>query len=99
SRDIEPKDQASYLGGSKERRQVLGVAGGDAAPLLQMQERVFNQVPMTIQVFVEFTGHLAILARGNLRSHALCLSLLNDRVAVIALVGDQVLGTQTFDQG
>lgn len=75
------------------------MASGDATPLLEMQECVFNRVPLTIQVLVKLAWHLAIIARGNLRAYSLCVSLLNDRVAVMALIGDQVFDTQTFDQG
>lgn len=99
SQDFKPNNQAADLCGGEERGQVLGVAGGNAAPLLEMQECVFNQVPLAIQVFVEFAWRLAIFARRNLCPHSLCLGLLNNRVAVVALVGDQMLGTQTFDQG
>lgn len=63
-----------------------------------MQECVFDQVPLSIEMAVECALNLAVFARRNFRLHALCLSLFNNGIAVIALVGNQMLGAQTGDQ-
>lgn len=99
SRDLEPQDQATNLDDRSKGGQILGIARCDAAPLLEVQERIFDEVTQAIQVFVEVARRLAVLAGRNLRPHSLVLCLLDNRVAVVAFIGDQVLRAQAFDQG
>lgn len=82
----------------EEGVQVLGIACSQAAPLFEMQKSVFDQVTQPVQLFVVMTWILAVPARRDLRFHALLRGLLDNGIAVIALVRDQMFGFQPLDQ-
>ena len=63
-----------------------------------MEERVFDEMSLAVEIFVVITQRLAVLAWRNLRLHTLDLGLPDDGVAVVAFVCDQVLGCQAFDE-
>lgn len=98
SRDVKPQGEASDLDDGEERGQILGVACCDAAPLLDVQEGVLHQVSQAIEMLVVMALDLAIFARRNLCLHPQLLGLLDDGIAVIALVRDQMFSTQSLDQ-
>lgn len=77
---------------------MFGVARGDAAPALQVQKRIFHQMPAFVQVLIVRALDGAVLAWGNDHAHPLALGLLDERVAVVPPVGDQVRGTLLVDQ-
>ena len=85
--------------GGHEGREVFGITGGNTAPLLEVQESVFDQMPVTIQMLIEVAERLAVSSRWDLSLHPLFLRLLDNGITVIALVRNQVLGLQAFNQG
>lgn len=78
---------------------MLGIPGGNAAPVFELQEGVLDQMSMTVERDIIRPGRLAVLARGNDHRHPLVRGLLDDGRAVIATIGQQVLGAQACDQG
>jgi hypothetical protein len=51
-----------------------------------MQESVLDEMTHSVQVFVVFALHYAILSRRDDGAHPLCLSLRDDGIAVVAFV-------------
>ena len=98
SRDSKPEGDASNLSGDEEGFQVLGVARSNTAPLLELQECVFDKMALTIQMPVKGSRCLAVLARRNLSLHSLAIGLVDDGVTVVALVGNQMIGSEPFNQ-
>lgn len=84
--------------GCEEGARAFGVSGGDCPPALDVQKSVFHQMPQFVAVLVIGARLFAVAARRNLRLHTLSGGLLQDGVAVVSLVGDQMLGRQSFDQ-
>ena len=82
----------------QERRCALGVSGSNSAPFFQIPKGIFHPVPQFVEVPVICALSFAVLARRNLRLHALPHCLFDDGIAVISLVGDQMFGRQSFDQ-
>ena len=72
--------------------------GSDAPPIFDLEERVLDEVPLEEETLVVIPRRLAVLAGRNLSLRALDLGLLKDGFAVVAFVGDQVLGIQFFDE-
>ena len=98
SRDVEPEDKAADVSGSEEGSGVFGVACGDAAPALQVQECVFNTVAQLVEFLIVFTLHFPIFIRRNHRSHPLFSGLIENGVAVVSAICQQVFGGDAFDQ-
>jgi len=88
----------SDLYGSQERIKALGVTSCDATPTLDVPKGVFYQVPVPIEVPVVLARFFAAATRWNLYLHTLASRSLNDGVAVIPSVDNQVLGINAFDQ-
>ena len=86
------------MNGSQEGGGALGVARGDAAPLLEFQEDVFHQMPQFVDVIVVLAGFFAITSWRNNHLHAGCLGVFCNRVGIVALVGQKTLSRQVFDQ-
>jgi len=86
------------MDGSEERIRVLGVSRGNAAPALEIQESVFDQMARFIQVFVIRPLHDAVFSRRDHGLHALIFGPLDDGVAVVSFIGDQIIGAHAFDQ-
>ena len=84
--------------GGEEGVCAFGVSGSNSAPFFQIPKGIFHQLPQFVEVPVIHALLLAVLARRNLRLHILPRGLCDDLVAVVSLVGDQMLGRQTFDQ-
>ena len=63
-----------------------------------MQKCVLNEVVMPVKVFVIASLRLSVFARRDHDAHALSSGLLDDGIAVVALVGQQVLGAEPFNQ-
>lgn len=98
SRDLGPEGDASDLDGGEERGGVLGVSGCDAAPSFEMEEGVFNQVALLVQVFVLRPLRRSVCSRRDDRRHSLLFGLFDDRIAGISFVGDQAIGSHALDQ-
>lgn len=82
----------------QERCCAFGVSGSNSAPFLEMADGIFHQVSQFVEVFVIRTLLFAVFARRNLRLHLLPRGLFDDLVAVVPLIGDQMLGRKPFDQ-
>lgn len=91
SRDLEPECETTDLDGDKEGKEVLGIAGSDAAPLFERKKCFLDEVALPVQMFVIFAPLLSVFSWRDHRLHALRSRLLNDGIAVVALVGNQVL--------
>ena len=82
----------------QERVRAFGVSSSHTAPLFEMADSIFNQMPQLLEVFVIRTLLFAVFAWRNLRLHILSRSLRDDRVAIVSPVGDQMCGHKPFDQ-
>ena len=63
-----------------------------------MQKGVFHQVPQFVEFFVIFPLLFPVLSGRNLRLHTLPYRLLNNRVAIVPLVRQQILRRQPRDE-
>lgn len=63
-----------------------------------MQKCVLNEMAVPVEVLVITSLLLSVFARRDHDAHALSGGLLNDGIAVVALVGQQMLGTESFNQ-
>lgn len=77
---------------------MFGVAGGDTAPAFKMQERVLDQMSQLVQFFVVQSLRGSVFSGRNHRSHAPACGLIDDRIAIIAFIGNQMLGRDPFHQ-
>jgi len=62
-----------------------------------MQKCVLNEMAVPVKVLAIASLLLSVFTRRDHDAHALSGGLLNDGIAVIALVGQQVLGTESFN--
>ena len=74
------------MGGSEEGSGIFGVASGNPAPALKVEEGIFDQTPCFVEMFVIIAFLFAIFSGWNLGAHALLCGLFNDRITVIALI-------------
>ena len=86
------------MDGGQERGRVFRVSRGDPAPALQVQKRVLHQVPLTVNVFVVNTLHLAVFLGRDHHLHARRLRVFHNCVAVVTAIRQQILRIQAFDQ-
>ena len=77
---------------------MLGVSGGDATPALEVQERVFNQMPQLVQFLVVRSLRGSVSSGRNHRRHTLAFGLIDDRIAIIPFVGNQMFRRDSFNQ-
>ena len=98
SRDSRPESDAPDLHGGEEGRRVFGISSGNAAPPLEMQEGVFDQVAQLVEVFIVWPLCDPVFPRRDHRVHALGCGLLDNRIAVIAFIGNQVVRRDAVDQ-
>ena len=63
-----------------------------------MQEGVFNKVTRFIKLFVVRPLCGSVFSGGNDGVHSLLSGLISDGIAVVALIGNQIVGAQTFNQ-
>ena len=77
---------------------VFGVSCGDAAPSFQVQESVFDEVTKFVKVFIIRSLHGPVFLGWDNCLHILVFGLFEEGIAVIATIGEQILGAQTFDQ-
>ncbi len=86
------------MDGSEERGGVFGVAGSNATPALEFQESVFDKVAQFVEILVIGSLLFAVLFGRNDRLHVLAFGLIHDGIAVIALVGQQIIGLNSLNQ-
>ena len=63
-----------------------------------MQKCVFDEVAVPVKMLVIASLLFSVFARWDHGAHALGRGLLDDGIAVVALVGQQVFGTESFNQ-
>jgi len=76
----------------EERSGELVVAGGDGTVDFQMTDQALDTVALSIETLVPADRRLAVRARRDHWLHSRLAEAVADRVAVVALVGDQVTG-------
>lgn len=86
------------MDGRKERRSAFRIASRNSSPSLEMQKGVLHQVPQFVELFVILSLLFPVLSRRNLCLHALLYRLLNNRVAVVPLVRQQILCGHSLDE-
>jgi len=67
------------------------------APLLDVGEGIFYQMALAVEVFVVEPLGFAVGPRRDLGLHALRGSLLDNGIAVVAFVGNQVLSFEALN--
>jgi len=77
---------------------MFGVSSRDAAPAFELQEGVLDQMPQFVQIFVVRSLRGSVFSGWNHHVHAPACGLLDDRIAVVAFISDQVLGRDACDQ-
>jgi len=77
---------------------MFGVSGGDTAPAFEMQECVLDQMPQFVQFLVVRSLRGSVFSGRNHRVHAPACGLIDDRIAVVAFIGNQMLGRDPFHQ-
>ena len=78
-------------------RQLL-LACGDAAIALQFLEEALDEVTLDVQFFVERPRVVTVLFRGDYRNAPLLVQALEQTVAVVASVSQQVGLCYAFDE-
>ena len=74
------------------------ITRGNAAPPLEVQESILNEVAQFIDFFVIFALYFTIFPRWNHRLHTLFFSLINNYIAVITAICQQIFRGETLDQ-
>ena len=69
---------------------MLGVSGRDPTPAFEMQECVLDQMPQFVQFLVVRSWREPVFSGRNHRDHAPACGLTDDRIAVIAFIGNQM---------
>lgn len=77
---------------------MFGVSGGDPAPAFEMQECVLDQMPQFVQFLVVRSLRGSVFSGRNHRVHAPACGLIDDRIAVVACIGNQMRGRDPFHQ-
>lgn len=81
-----------------KRRQSFCVACGQPTPAFELFEGVFDEVSVLVQRGIQRARCFTMNARWNLDMHALTLGLLDNRVAVVSFVCNQMRGVEPVDQ-
>lgn len=68
------------------------IAGGDAAPVLELGEQVLDLVALTVEGLVVVEGNFATAAGRDARLDATCFQFLAEPRAVVTAIGDEVSG-------
>ena len=77
---------------------MFGVSGSDTTPALEMQECVLDQMPKFVQVFVVQSLRGSVSSGRNHHVHAPACGLIDDRIAVVAFIGNQMRCRDPFQQ-
>ena len=86
------------MNGGEERGGVFGVSCCDAAPSFEMKEGVFDQMTQLVKVLIIRSLRGSVFARRNNRRHALFSRPIDNRIAVIAFIGEQIIGFHPRDE-
>lgn len=77
---------------------MFGVSGGDPAPPLEMQECVLDPMPQLVQLLVVKSLRSSVFSGRNHHVHASACGLIDECIAVIAFIGNQMLCRDPFHQ-
>jgi len=83
---------------SQKGCRILGVPRGNAPPLLQFQKSILNQVPKAVEIFVILPLLNPVFSGWNHNLHARILRQINDFIAVIAFVRNQIACVYPFNK-
>lgn len=86
------------MDGGEEGGGVFGVACGDAAPSFQVQESVFDEVAKLVEFFIMRPLNETVFLGGYDRLHVLVFRLIDEGIAVVATIRQQIVRAQSFDQ-
>ena len=86
------------MDGGEEGGGVFGVACRDATPAFEVEEGIFDQMPQLVQILVVMPLSCAVFLRWDDGVHPLRLRLFEDRVGVVALVGQKMFRRKPLDQ-
>ena len=86
------------MDGGEERSGIFGVSRCDTAPSFEMQKGVFDQVAQCVEVFIIGSLQGSVFTRRNHGRHALFPRLLDNRIAVVAFIGQQIIRFHARDQ-
>src|SRR5215204_3787201 len=97
---IEPDESGGEVNAGQEASCGLVIASGDGPELLELGEKVLDQMPGLVEVFVKGARCLAGLARWDHRRLAsLGQRLEHPRVGIERFVGDERLSLKLRQQG
>ena len=77
---------------------MLGVSGRDPTPAVEMQECVLDQMPPFVQFLVIRSWREPVFSGRNHRDQAPACDLIDDRLAVITVIGNQMRGRDPLHQ-
>lgn len=69
---------------------MFSIPGGNLSPVFELQEGVLDQMPKFIETLVVLSGRGSVLAWQNHHVHALAGGLLDNRLAVVAFIRNQM---------
>ena len=95
---VEPDEHANQQHASKERIGELVVARGDAAVLLDLVEEALDEIALAVEGEVGLARLLAVGLGWDDRRDATLLEILDERICVVALVGDDGLRLEVLEQ-
>ncbi len=84
--------------GGEEGLGVFGVSCGDAAPSFQVQEGVFDEVAKFVELFIIRPLNDTVFLGWYDRLDVLALRLIDESIAVVATIRQQIVRAQSFDQ-
>src|SRR5271166_4474123 len=93
-----PEEYANQCEGGKESVCELIVAGGESAVLLELVEEALDEIALTVEGEIGFARLAAIGFRGDDGRDATLLERLDQRVGVIALIGENGFGLDLVEQ-
>jgi len=77
---------------------MFGVSGGNTAPAFEMQECVLDQMPEFVQLLVVRSLCGSVFSGRNHRVDTPACGLLDERIAVVAFIRNQMLCRDPFHQ-
>jgi len=92
SRDFSPHCHAPYPQCRQEGRSILCVTRGNSPPSFQVHKRILYKMSELVQYVIILPLYLAVFPRWDNHLHPCSLSLLHNRIRIIAAVCQQNLG-------
>ena len=83
---------------SQKEGRVFCISCGDTSPALQFQRGIFDNVPKAIKIFIVRTQTFPTFVRWDDRVYTGLLERLDQRIAIISLICQKVLGIYSLDK-